>query len=345
MSASLKKVKSLVLHVGPDKTGSTAIQRALWNNHQILNNYSVQYSSNLRPNDRWLTSAFCNSKKRALELFGSKGAIFFDEAERNVKRLLAKVSEVEPEILVLSHEGLVHLNSDELKKLKNFLISIADNIFIILYARSPISYALSAMSQRVKTGRRAWKPKPPYLQYELIIEKLIRVFGENQINVRIFDKKKFPQGDVVKDFFSIEPLKMIPIDTFKKNLISNPSLSSNGLLVGDKVIQLLGGSTPNTGVPFRKLFENDLHSIKGNKPSLSKYQKYIINRFTKRDKRYLKHTFGIVFFDNSLTQTTTTCRELSKREIETMALDLIKKRLPEHMITMPEILLKRLPLI
>jgi len=330
----MKKLKTLLLHMGPDKTGSTAIQHALGSNAEYFERSGVLCSPSSFQNDRNLAVAFCKSDRRAGRLFNAdkkrRGA-----SKKYLNEVQNRVAGTTADTLILSHEGLVKLNKAELIRLCSFLQALTESIHVVLYARPPGSYAISGMSQRVKTGRRAHLEYPPVIVYKDIIKRIVSVFGRECVELRRFDSKVFPSGDVVLDFLSMPVLKQLQnldrkplVNTFK----GNPSFSRMGLLVGDRVLAILGAKAP-VGQRFKALFAEDLYLLQGEKMALSPLQVLIIKTRSARHTKYLEREFGVVFSDPVLNTPGKLPDHHTSRQIELMARDLIALRLPGYRLS------------
>lgn len=331
----VKKLKNIVLHMGPDKTGSTAIQKTFHANAEQFERQGVLYLADRGrgKNNRTLSIVFCETEARARKLFGADEKQWDNGSKQYLELLQGKVAATKADTLVLSFEGLVHLNKKELKKLHTFLRSLAEDICVVLYAREPISYAISAMSQRVKTGRRAWSWHSPVLGYKDFFKRIIPEFGRENIHVRLYDSKTFPSANVVLDFLSmpvLKPLQQLNNEALGDAFKGNPGFSETGLLVGDRIVQILGSEAP---IPFRKLFMDDLYRLKGQKPILSPRQHWLIKKRSAPHTKFLRQEFGIVFPEPTFSQADALSARPTSQELEFWARDLIARRLPNYRIS------------
>jgi hypothetical protein len=329
----MKKLKNIMLHMGPDKTGSTAIQKTLSSNAAYFEKIGILFAADLGHKDRLLPIAFCETQARIKQLFNTNKE--WGGAKAYLSVLQKRVETTAADTLILSHEGLVHLNETELKELSSFLQSMAEQVHVVLYARSPVSYAISAMSQRVKTGRRAYlKGLPPVFQYRDVCERIISVFGRENVDMRLFDSKVFPSGDVVMDFLSVSMLKPQHIDT--KSLVRtfdvNSGFSGAGVQVGDRIVEILGAQVPSEK-RFTELFFKDLHQLKGQKLTLSPKRLRAIRRLSKSHTEFLEQEFNIIFTWDTFNQSNDFVGSQKSSEVERIARDLIARRLPDYQLS------------
>ena len=314
----MTKLKSIILHIGPDKTGSTAIQYTLAENVDLLESCGVLYSGGTGRNDKALALAFSKNIRRALSRNSGR------KPKRDhgyVEKLQQRVKSSSADHLILSHEGLIHLTAEELWALREFLTGMSERVIVVLYARDPFSYALSAMSQRVKTGRRAWNYNPPVIAYQNHIEQWADVFGREALDVRLFSREVFPGGDVVLDFISMSPLKEalsdLDVSKLKQPFKGNPGFSDLAIRVGDRIVAILGDAEAPKGKIFKDLFFDDLSQLGSGKAELMPKQQKRILSLSRRHTEYLAREFNIVFpeLKKPVKQTTL----FSERDVEALA--------------------------
>ncbi len=320
--------------MGPDKTGSTAIQIALRRNAAYFQRLGVLCSPDPRNNDRMLSVAFCKTEKRAKKLFNVDKKCWLASKEY-LKVVKERFYGTAAGTLILSHEGLVHLNKAELMRLYSFLQSLAENVHVVFYARSPESYATSAMCQCVKTGRRIHLIYPPVQWHMNFSKRIISVFGREHLDVRLFDRKVFPSGDVVLDFLSIPLLKQLQSldgQALVREFQGNPAFSQVGLRVGKRIIKILGDQAPR-GRQFQVLFAEDLYLLKGQKIVLFPFQVELVKKASARHTKFLKREFDIDFSGSISNISSELPDNTTSWQIESIARDLIVRRLPGYRLS------------
>ena len=293
----MHKFERAILHVGPDKTGSTAIQKTLDKSREILAKNNICYAIGHRHHK--LASYFDKEKISNFSFYKDYSSSDIIERDNSyIKLLHEQIKNSRENEIIYSFEGFIHLTVNQLEDMRSFLLDHSNKILVVVYAREPISYAKSAMSQRVKTGRTSWGKHLPYLKYKNLITKLVTVFGENNIEVRKFCKSSFPQGDVVLDFLSLFNIQQSDTNfIIEKSPERNISLSHNGLLVGERVIQLLNGRF-KTGADFKKNIGHYLTKIDGPPITLDSKQIKAINNCSREHSKYLENKFGVIFSKN-----------------------------------------------
>lgn len=201
----------LILHIGTEKTGTTSIQRFLIFNRELLNSNSIlipKTISHADGNHRWapvfaydddfedeFTKQFLTKRPQERKELSNQKLIEFKK----------EISMSNANICIISSE---HLSSrltkiENIKKLKELFSSLFDDISIILYIRQPIEAAISLLSTLIKCGN---VPKglnlnhfSIYLNNLKIIKNWETVFNDN-LNIKLFNRNEFIEGDLIKDF-------------------------------------------------------------------------------------------------------------------------------------------------
>ncbi|WP_444917576.1 hypothetical protein [Microbulbifer sp. JMSA003] len=190
----------IYLHIGSDKTGSTAIQNALFQNRIKLKTLGIEYPKLLK------NEPHHESLVRELRL-GEKGDSW---------RALGKVIASNPPHLIISAEALCTLNSAEITRLKAWLNH--SNICVIAYLRRADEYLESGTLQRLKTAKSLKEFTRRYLIAKYVpaildpyvytaafkakfINKWNKVFS-GEIKIRPYEKKQWKNYDLIEDFFA-----------------------------------------------------------------------------------------------------------------------------------------------
>ena len=220
------------------------------------------------------------------------------ERNKNYLCLLEKLLlETQAHTVLFSSEGLCHLTENSFHEMKGFFEKYCDEIQIVFYVRPPLAYAKSAMSQRVKTSRRASVDEDnlPFINHQDILEKMGRVFGRTHIEVRLFSRETLLSGNVVLDFLSVLNLpKHVTDQVIRKGRNRNSSLSQEALAIGDRMAELLDGYlTPREFNHKRAIGLVFLPAIKGQKIQLTDSQQKTVMERTAPQTAYLAREFDI----------------------------------------------------
>jgi len=228
-----------VLHIGLSKTGTSAIQNFLWNNRaKLLESYRILYpetgifSGGEIFAHYFIVWSIFKSKDVEIKKIPSKSEI--------KKSLISELKNKEALSLLISCESFMHLQNEYLIQLKNFLYEIVDNLSIIVYLRRQDLWCESSYLQvaKVKHGfKNSFNVSVRYtlenlewlLNYYRFLKNWQKAFPDAQIIPRIYDKKLFPEGNVILDFLSVLGLDIPEAKTEK--IEANPSLSHLSTLV------------------------------------------------------------------------------------------------------------------
>jgi len=283
-------MSQILVHAGPDKTGTTAIQRFCSRNTDFLRRFNIEYPcSESTYNHRWLTAAFL-ADKSLLPITRRCDDQVIGHRTHEARKLVEHVAgNQEREVVLLSHEGLHVLAETELESYRDFLFQHDNHVRLLYYVRDPLDYARSAMSQRVLGGRDPLKPAIPLLDHQAILTKYVKVFGKDQLDVRVY------REDVLTDFLvQIGIDRAIAMRSVPDDYRENPGLSATGLEVGAKLIQM-AGEFDAARVWFRSSLADKLREIPGPPICLTKEQVREIEQRSRVCMDYLAGEFGIEF--------------------------------------------------
>jgi hypothetical protein len=234
-------MKTLYLHIGSHKTGTTTIQYVLAKNKNTLNEHGISFISE---KDDGNSSHLISYNLTDIHL--DKG-VSFEFTESIIQQF-----ETSNEKAVLSAETFFWLSSqDEVTRLKSILSQYFDKIIVIAYLRRQDQLIVSHCQESIKDANRPayfyYLPqanglpfrdvtKMSYLDYDQKLAMWERVFDKQNMRVNTFDRKYLYGNDLIKDF-------LLNID-FNPVLCSDTSISKNDSL--PKVNQVLLTIARNT---------------------------------------------------------------------------------------------------
>ena len=258
------------------KTGSTAIQFSLTKYRQEMIAAGVLYPINpdpfsnnvkhsiyvsmLRRGDLEQWTRFPDAENKIKSKFGNN----FDFYNYWMEDLKRQISIAKPHTLIISEEVFFGVLSNKKSKihenLKDFIKELNvsfDNLHLIAYLRSPPDYYLSSCQQNLKS-----KPEIRSIESANYIPTFKRIIDNYKTQSRIypFDKKIFPEGDVVKHFIK---------------LFSNLELGATG-----KLNETISGHAMSILQDYRAIF----HLEKNQKQSPSQVE-FLINALKEGDSR------------------------------------------------------------
>lgn len=220
-------MKKALIHIGSGKTGTSSIQSAL---AKISSEKKISFSYPLihGHGHQAIEVLFKDYKRlsRGLKTKFEKtgGYEKFKDSFDNSLSYYAKNN------LLISSEFMFNFKFEEVVKLRDYLEAKGFDTFrVLIYLRSPPSYYISYVQQKIKAAYSIPSPFDFKLGYARSINNWHRVFGDN-LCVREFDKSKMLKGDVLEDFSTIVN------SFFEENVLlrakaSNESVSSEGMVV------------------------------------------------------------------------------------------------------------------
>jgi hypothetical protein len=234
----------LIAHIGLPKTGTSAIQKFLWENRKsLLKKYGVLYPESGSFNvsiysyKAHYKIAFC------FDIFEEKGLFF--QKDEILSSLIDEIRQVMPEVVILSCEtfSLIKKPEEFFESLRKFDFK---EFYLVLYIRRQDLWFESSYKQVVKTGECStfFSKKPIRIHLEIIdfnrfLAKWIPFVLKDNIYIRIYDRKTLYLNNIVTDFcFVLSKILKQDLgldDEFSNYNNANPSLSHISTLVKLKI--------------------------------------------------------------------------------------------------------------
>lgn len=208
----------LILHIGSHKTGSTSIQDFLSTNRENLQSNGIFYPRSLGRSNHRRAALFCLSMKRGANLF-KKENVHSEEDRLALKKKIRRRFSREMESLRDIHTVVIsceHLHSrfhsnQAFVQLKELLGDHFTEVTVVCYLRPPIDQISSLYTTAVRHEckltidefvERSMSNLPP-LDHRRVVKSWAKHFGEENLNLRLFnDTKSLPNG-VVSDFIGV----------------------------------------------------------------------------------------------------------------------------------------------
>lgn len=213
-------MKTLVLHIGTYKTGSTSLQNALYQNADHL-------------------------LKKGINYLGHQGGCSTHNGRQNFQRRLSKsdfatyLSEEPGHIHIFSNECLWDRESAKKKILPVILDTpIYDRVLVIAYVRKQSDFVESFYKQEHKYGSKWAMGRSPMSFYRELCDKgtldigarldsYAALFGKENIIVKPYKKSNLVNGDVIDDFLATDLFGGVSI---QKPMALNESTSADEAL-------------------------------------------------------------------------------------------------------------------
>jgi hypothetical protein len=287
------KQRTIYLHIGTGKTGTTGLQQLFNDNYQQLLSKDILYAKATRL-DRYDSNGdpTYRSDSNILPFLFNEGPDFDKErwyslvgvksqnhaTETILNNLHEEVaSNPSARNILISAEGLISLQPENIAKLKALFSHVSKNIRIIAYIRRPREYAVSVLHQRIMFEKLTDHAQQDQHWILPALQAYADVFGANNMIVSPFDPKGFYQGNLYADFLhhlNLESIDGLTLPTrnlqnrsnasyekvveYKKLLNETCSLGEESLYhIGAKLMAL----NLNEGKPFTPYSEETLREI------------------------------------------------------------------------------------
>jgi hypothetical protein len=210
-------MKTLVLHAGMMKTGTTSIQVSMASVPQGADYHYLYHHSNNSSTPMRL--AFCNDPPAALrhDVFGAP-----DYREAFRKHLAEGLRQDSPTFVISAEMISASFGREDHVAMRDWFSRHVPRTRIVVYVREPGSFIESLYQQTLKEfGNGKVRPLALYPRYRQKFEAMEEVFGRENVVYRTFDPARFVGGDIVLDFASVAGF------TFNKTAIvrANDSLT------------------------------------------------------------------------------------------------------------------------
>jgi hypothetical protein len=283
------------IHIGVHKTGTKSIQHTLANNRKKLLAHGINSFPGDPNHGPDLISLLIENPHEETRNIRKHVDTPEKAAARNAaiaRRITKALARNRSPKMVISGEGLSGLAETEMHRLKQMLRPYAAGYRIIVYVRDPYEYSNSASLQRLKAGSvlGVGDAKIPLPNYRRKLERYIRVFGRENIDIRVFNPRRFVDGDLVTDFLSAigeSPQLAQSLDVVR----ANESMSHEAALILSETNAVVPSFVDGRGSRVRAFgFHTYIVDIKGEK-------------FTMDPADYLKHEAEITADIEWLNQT------------------------------------------
>ncbi|MFM2356846.1 MAG: hypothetical protein RLZZ528_2582 [Pseudomonadota bacterium] len=189
--------RTLYLHIGIHKTGTTSIQSTLAG----FDDGTTAYFKISNQNAGW--DMFTMFSDRRAEHWLNRKYSAADLAERTT-RITATAEAMfagNRKNYIISGELMSQMfKAQEIGAMLAFMRRHFDDIRLIVYVRDPVGYMRSVMQQFVKNGPLKFDLDLAYPDYRNRLEPWFDAFPPDRREIVLFDPKRFEKGDVVFDF-------------------------------------------------------------------------------------------------------------------------------------------------
>jgi len=205
-----KNKKRLIIHIGMPKTGSTSLQKFLFDYYDDLFSLGICYPKHLHLHNIKFYPIFFENPFEYIDLrkrYSSKDVARIKHEEyKNEWKVAFNNNDYQD--LIISSENLYLWPEEQINEFNKFIKGCFEKVKIICYIREPISYLRSQIQQDIKSGRiveknldKLVKNYSSACRYSKYLKRWIEVFGEHSVELINFSNKYLIDGDLIQDFF------------------------------------------------------------------------------------------------------------------------------------------------
>lgn len=278
MRIKMQKNKTLHVHAGFHKTGTSAIQSYLFH-HDLGRSHSYLHvgeeNSSLIMLEAFKRDYINGPEYNGPELSSLEVKKYQDRAK---EKLIAAIHNNDSKNVILSAESIGTYHLDEHEAVRDFFSDYFSDVRFYLYARPHKSRIESAFQEILKTNYRGLDE-----QFVLIFQRAIgnidRIYGADQVIVKKYCSDSFIDGDVVTDFLNQLGLSRQNIPVTRKNTSLSlpavqllyiyrkyfPHINRKDKLIVERLLTLKGNRFCMHSELFSRLFftkEGDLDWLK-----------------------------------------------------------------------------------
>lgn len=292
----------LYLHIGMHKTGTTAIQTAMYASGKQLARRRICYPK-FEPNHSLAIRSLFSAQPDKIILHMRRGRILSEqvtEFNAHIAGQLRRIGSGESwKKVLISGESMSTLGARGVGQMKQFFDELVNDYRVIFYIRPPASYINSDAQERVKGGStlKSLTTNPPLPRYRNRLEPFLELFGRDSLDLRLYQREALGNG-LLQDFCGAldEPglVEEISIGT------RNRSWSADAVRIMDAYNQryplvLNGGDGTqflNPDRPPDGVLKNVMQYIPGQKFSLVKKELDLLLERCSDDVEWMESVYG-----------------------------------------------------
>lgn len=209
-------MKTVYLHIGTPKTGTTSLQKVLGANRDAMLAHGYYFPKtgilSSTQGHHMLAWAIQGGNRKVEVLRGEKL-----ELDNVWSKLLAEIESVDAENIILSTEYFTHLiDHSQIELVRKNLLNY--KVKIVLCLRRQDQYMLSSYAEAVKAGygksfSKFFEEKRHYCDYLACIKRWEDIFGQGSVLVQLF--KKGYGKETLQEFFDNIGLSNLRINDLK----------------------------------------------------------------------------------------------------------------------------------
>jgi hypothetical protein len=205
-----------IVHIGTEKTGTTSIQKYLFQNRKKLRTAGFHFLQSAGSTNNRALPAYFVAEDRFDDFYRDEGITTLEAKAEFRKQFLEKFENeigalpksVHTVVISSEHFHSRLRSTQELDKVHEFFTSYFDEIKIICYLRDQVSTCASFYSTGLKSGNPATfteffqrcTPENYYFNYYDVLSNWERCFGFDSLDVSLFSRKSFLNNSLLDDF-------------------------------------------------------------------------------------------------------------------------------------------------
>lgn len=291
--------KRAVVHIGINKTGSTAIQAALFSARtRLLSEARILYPSIAANQSIHLWTMFREEPHPVLQRI-EPDAVGEASVTRVRKRFFAALEEdfTNPDwdTLVISAEDLSRFYTPDVSRFIKWLIEHVNDIRVVAYARHPVDWTRSMVQEQLKQGETLDQvyenvPRP---EWQLRFAPWLNAVGFERFHLVCFDEAREATDGIMASFCDAANLPCETILSLAPTVSKNESMSHEAALLVDSLNRQRPLYRDGKLSPERRWFGIDaMMTVPGNKFSLTPEQEAQARIVSRPDLRWLNDRFG-----------------------------------------------------
>lgn len=322
--------KTLFLHVGLPKTGSSSIQYFLASNAKKLFKKGLHYPNLFGEVENTLKVKIGSGNGHAISrvLTGAKKGTKGQTAKTVFAVLSKALIRAEGRDLLISSEGLYKISSKKhIERIHEIAKSHGYSIKVIIYLRRQDQALTSIYNQKVKRHRQTsslvnwvseFYKKEERLKFYSLLERLSSQYGKENIIPRVFERQQLKNNDLIYDFCSVLGIEMSK-DFVRSIGKKNPSLSEKSVELMRQLNYLNPTKTfTNRYMDVEQVLQDNLGVLNQKDKLPYELANEVVQFFNEENKKVASEYFGRkdgVLFQSMPTESTPEELTFSTKEI------------------------------
>ena len=221
--------QEVILHIGTMKTGSSSLQQFLMGNRGRLRDEGVLYPTPPGAGRHYDLGLFVKTeeemeKTKDWQRIRSRFESVAQFRRRYRRRVFGEITKAGTSQVLFSDEALCGASEGELRRLRGFLRSFAEQVTTVAYLRRQDDLLFSRYQQAVRSGefRRMpdWLVREPDViyDYRMMLNRFRTVLEPDAMVVRRFERDSFEEGSLYQDFLfaigvRVKATDLTPVET------------------------------------------------------------------------------------------------------------------------------------